>query len=104
MTTSTTPAASGLDDGRRPAASSNNGLAIAGFILAWLLPLIGAILGMASISEAHGRGQRASGLAVAAVWLGFIFSAAIVIGAVVLVTHHGAAPACDYTNPNWPDC
>lgn len=47
--------------------SQHDGLAVAGFILSFLLPVLGLILSWVSITTAHRDGHRASGLAVSGV-------------------------------------
>lgn len=86
-----------------PAASVHDGLAIAAFITAWLAPFIGLILGWVSVSAAHQARRRASGLAVAAVVIGALFTLAGIIAAIVLVAHLGSPP-CDLSNPAYPNC
>ena len=80
----------------------HNGLAITAFIVAWIIPLLGFILGCVSVSEAHSQGRDSSGLANWAVGLGMIFTVAYIIAVVVLT--HDASTACNQLNPNWPNC
>lgn len=47
--------------------SQHDGLAVAGFILSFLLPVLGLILSWVSISTAHRDGHKTSGLAVSGV-------------------------------------
>jgi len=60
----------------QPAKSGTNGLAIAGFILAFLLAPIGFILSVIGLIQAGRRRQKGKGLAIA----GIIVSLALVVG------------------------
>lgn len=69
----------------RRGASVHDGLAITAFIVAWLVPFIGFILGWVSVTSAHKVNHRASGLAVAAVALGALAVIVWVIAISVLL-------------------
>lgn len=84
--------------------SVHDGLAIAAFILIWFASPIGFILGCVSISAAHRDGRNASGLAVAAVVLGVLFTVVIIIVIAVAVHAASTPPPCDATNPAFPYC
>ena len=81
----------------------HNGLAIAAFIIAWIIPPLGFILGCVSVSEAHSHNRNASGLGSWAVALGLLFTTVYIIGIVVAVKS-ASTPVCDQLNPNWPFC
>jgi uncharacterized membrane protein len=72
--------------------SITNGIDVTAFILAFLLPLVGAIIGMVAISEAHKQGRQASGLAVAGVVIGWVAVAAVVIVVIAVVASQPSAP------------
>lgn len=55
--------------------SQHDGLAVAGFVLSFLLPLLGLILSWVSVTTAHRDGYRASGLAVTGVWVSAVIIA-----------------------------
>lgn len=57
----------------QPASTSTNGLAIAGLITAFLLPLLGLILSIIGLSQAKKRNQNGRGLAIAGIVLSIIF-------------------------------
>lgn len=87
--------------------SRHDGLAITGFVLAFVLPLIGFILSLVSVVTAGREGRRASGLAVAGVVIGGLATAVVIIviiAAAVAASHHGTTAPCDPTNVNWPYC
>jgi uncharacterized protein YggT (Ycf19 family) len=54
--------------------SQATGIDVTAFVLAFLLPLIGMILGIVAISQAHKQGRQASGLAIAGVVIGALGS------------------------------
>lgn len=62
-----------------PAASTGrtNVLAIVGIILAFIVPLVGVILGFVARSQIKRTGEKGSGLALAAIIIGLVF---IVVG------------------------
>jgi hypothetical protein len=81
----------------------HDGLAVTSFVIAFLFPPIGFILGWVSISAAHRDGRRASGLAEAAMMVGALATLIAVIAIIALA--HSAAPApCDLSNPAYPYC
>jgi uncharacterized Tic20 family protein len=65
------------------------GLDISAFILAWIIPVLGFILGCVAISEAHKQGRNAHGLAVAAVTLSVIVTVIVII----VIVHVTASPS-----------
>lgn len=71
-------------------ASSTNGFAIAGFVLAFFFPLLGIIFGAMGISKANKMGGSGKGLAIAAV---IISSIATVISFIVFITSFTAIMA-----------
>lgn len=71
-------------------ASSTNGFAIAGFVLAFFFPLLGIIFGAMGISKANKMGGSGKGLAIAAV---IISSIATVISFIVFATSFTAIMA-----------
>lgn len=83
--------------------SIHDGLAISAFIMAWLFPPIGFILGCVSLADAHRHDRNESGLAVAAIAFSIILTLAGVIVAVISLRSSGAPP-CDTSNPAWPNC
>lgn len=91
-------------EARRP--SVHNGLAITAFIMTWIFPPLGVILGMVSVGEAHRDGRYASGLAVAAIILGllFILIYVIIIASIVSAADQNSLTACTQLNPAWPNC
>ena len=94
MSTTYDPQRDLLPPGRRP--SVHDGLAITAFALAWLVPLVGFILGWVSVASAHRAGRRASGLAVAALVVGGI--ATVIITVVVIVAVAAASDAATQAN------
>lgn len=76
--------------GRGP--SVHDGLAVASFIAAWFFPLLGIILGGVSVSAAHRDNRDASGLAVAAIWIGSVAMAVLVIVLTVIAVHASQPP------------
>jgi hypothetical protein len=60
-----------------------NVLSIVGFILAFFLSIVGAILGVIALVQINRTGQRGRGLAWAAVIIGVVF---FIVGIVVDVT------------------
>lgn len=60
-----------------------NTLAIVGLILAFLVPLIGAILGHVSLGQIKKTGEEGRGLALAAVIVGWAFTALSILGTIL---------------------
>lgn len=60
----------------------NNGLAVTAFVFAFFVPIVAIILGHVSHHESRVAGRENSGLATAALVLGYIFTA---IGAVIFI-------------------
>jgi hypothetical protein len=85
--------------------SEHDGLAITSFILAFVIPFLGLILGCVSIHSAYRDGREASGLAIASVFIGAIFTIVAIIAVIAIAHSAGTAPpACDTSNPAWPYC
>ncbi len=61
----------------RPAGTS--GLAITALVLAFLFPIIGLILGYVARSQIKKTGEQGDGLAIAAIVIGWVFTALVVI-------------------------
>lgn len=79
--------------------SRATGIDVTAFILAFLIPLIGAIIGMVAIADAHKQGRQASGLAVAAVVIGWVAVLIVVIVVIaVAVAHQSPDPTQQYIN------
>lgn len=78
--------------------SVHDGLSIAGFILAWFMPLIGFILSWVAISTAHRDGRKASGLAVAGMILGGLWTVIIVIVIIAVAASHTVDPTQQWIN------
>ncbi len=74
----------------RPIAEADN-LAIAAFILAWIVPLVGAIMGHVSRAQAKRIGLRPNALATWAVWLGWIFTVTSTIAITTILASAGVA-------------
>jgi len=70
--------------GLRPKADAD-GPAIAGFIMAFIIPVAGFILGAVSQNQAKRRGLRQSGLATAAMVLGAAFTVIEVLAVIVII-------------------
>jgi hypothetical protein len=89
----------------RRAPSVHDGLAVTSFVIAFLFPPIGFILGWVSIASAHRDGRRASGLAEAAMTVGALATLIAVIAIIALAHAAATAPApCDLSNPAYPYC
>lgn len=61
-----------------------NVLAIVGLVLAFIVPLVGVILGFVARSQIKRTGEKGSGLALAAIIVGLAFIVIGIISAVVL--------------------
>lgn len=68
-----------------PAPSQHDALAVAAFIVVWFMPLAGAILGHVANGRARAENRAKSGLAVAAVWLGWIGTGGYVLLFILIV-------------------
>lgn len=82
----------------RGPAGPPTGLDITAFVLAFFFPVIGAILGMVAESEAHKANRNANGLAVAAVWLGCVFTVVAVIVIVAVIAAGDQSQYQQYLN------
>jgi Domain of unknown function (DUF4190) len=71
--------------GLQPHMSGTNGLAIAALITAFVIPLVGVILGHVAMSQIRKTGQEGSGLALAGLIIGYIFLAVNVLAVIALV-------------------
>jgi hypothetical protein len=68
--------------------SRAGGIDVTAFILAFLIPVLGVILGVVAVFEAHKAGRRASGLAVAAIAIGGVLVMIITIIALSVISVH----------------
>lgn len=66
-------------------AHGTNGLAIASLIAAFIVPLVGVILGHVALSQIRRTGQEGRGLAVAGLVIGYISLIATVVGVIAFV-------------------
>lgn len=73
-----------------PAAVPGRGLTIAAFVLAFLVPIVGAILGIVALVKARKNGGP-QGLAIAAIILGVLFTIGWIIATVMMLGLVGAA-------------
>ena len=64
------------------------GLDITAFILAWFLPLLGFILGLVGVSEAHKQGRDASGLSIWAAIIGGVATLTVIIVIIAVASSH----------------
>ena len=67
----------------RPVHPAHDGWAIAAFVTAWFLPLLAIIFGHISNHRAKVEGREKDGLAIAALVLGYLFSA---LGLLIVIT------------------
>lgn len=83
---------------RRPlrGPSVHDGLSITGFVLAFVLPLIGFILSWVAIAAAHRDGRRTSGLAVAGLVIGGLICLVVVV--IVAVAANQPDPTQQWIN------
>lgn len=81
----------------------HTGLDITALVCAFVLPVLGLILGWTGIAYAHRQGRQASGLSIGAVILSVLSMIAVIV-AVSLLLHHPAPQSCDPSSPLWPNC
>lgn len=60
-----------------------NTLAIIGLIVAFFVPLVGAILGHVALSQIKKTGEGGRGVALAGVIIGWVFTALSILGALL---------------------
>lgn len=80
--------------------SRHDGLPVTAFVLAWVMPPVGLILGWVSIAAAHRENRRASGLGIAGTVIGAVVTVAVtavIIAALAAAAHH-PDPAQQYYN------
>jgi hypothetical protein len=69
----------------RPPATGTNGMAIAGFILAFFCSILGLIFSIIGLNQAKARNQGGQGLAIAGIIISIL---SMVIGIAVFATRH----------------
>jgi peptidyl-prolyl cis-trans isomerase B (cyclophilin B) len=60
-----------------------NTMAIVGLILAFVFPLVGAIIGHVALGQIKKSGEEGRGLALAAVIIGWVFTAVAILAVVL---------------------
>lgn len=76
------PAPPGYGYGQPPAATGTNGMAIAGFVLAFFCSLLGLIFSIIGLNQTKARNQSGRGLAIA----GIVISILGILGGIIVVT------------------
>lgn len=80
-----------------PAQPGYNTLAIVGFILAFFVSLVGAILGFVALSQIKRTGEQGRGLAIAAIIIGLVEIVLGIVVAIIVIASLGVA-AANYNN------
>ncbi len=70
-----------------------NTLAIVGFILAFFVSLVGAILGFVALSQIKRTGEQGRGLAIAAIIIGLVEIVLGIVVAIIVIASLGVAAA-----------
>jgi Sec-independent protein secretion pathway component TatC len=65
------------------ASEKTNTLAIVSLILAFFVPLVGAILGHVALGQIKKTGEQGRGIALAGVIIGWVFTALSILGAIL---------------------
>lgn len=75
--------------GAAPQSDKTNGLAIAGLVLAFIIPLIGFVLSIVGLNQINKRGEKGKGLAIAGIVVSSIF---MLISVFILLSAFMAVP------------
>jgi uncharacterized membrane protein YqaE (UPF0057 family) len=80
--------------------------AITALICAVIIPPLGIMIGHTARGQDKRAGQEPSALATLATVLGYVLTAAWIIGVIVLSasSSRSGTPACNPSNPAWPYC
>jgi len=80
-----------------PAQPGYNTMAIVGFILAFFVSIVGAVLGFVALSQIKRTGEQGRGLAIAAVIIGLVEVVLTIILTIIIIASLGVA-AANYNN------